>query len=131
MDSAPLDSVQAVQLHTRARTRGVNPVVYWIARAILQPFFHLYFRFSRMGREHLPRDGPLIFAANHRSFLDPFVIGTLVRRPVYYVAKQELFRRRWLGWLLKALGAFPVQRGASDEQMIALLGPSSTEATAW
>ena len=36
----------------------------------------------------------MIFAANHRSFLDPFVIGTLIRRPMYYVAKKELFRTR-------------------------------------
>ncbi|MDQ6751348.1 MAG: 1-acylglycerol-3-phosphate O-acyltransferase [Actinomycetota bacterium] len=119
MDSAPLDSVQSAQLHSRARTRGVNPFVYWPLRAILQPFFHLYFRYNRIGREHLPASGPMILAANHRSFLDPFVIGTLVRRPVYYVAKKELFQWRWLAWLLNALGAFPVDRGGSDEEMIA------------
>ena len=96
----------------------MNPYVYWIVRAILQPFFHLYFRLSRIGREHVPDEGPVIFAANHRSFLDPFVIGTLVRRPVYYVAKKELFARRWQGWILNALGAFPVDRGASDEEMM-------------
>jgi glycerol-3-phosphate dehydrogenase (NAD(P)+) len=114
-----MDSAQCSKLHARARTRGVNPLVYWPVRAILQPFFHLYFRLSRIGREHVPEDGPLIFAANHRSFLDPFVIGTLLRRPVYYVAKKELFMRRWQAWLLNALGAFPVDRGASDEEMMA------------
>ena len=57
------------------------------SRAVLQPFFHLYFRLSRIGREHVPRVGPVIFCANHRSFLDPFVIGTIARRPIYYVAK--------------------------------------------
>jgi 1-acyl-sn-glycerol-3-phosphate acyltransferase len=36
----------------------------------------------------------VIFAANHRSFLDPFVIATIARRPMYYVAKEELFRTR-------------------------------------
>jgi len=104
------------QLHARARRHGVNPIVYWIVRGVLQPFFHLYFRLSRVGREHIPGDGPVIFAANHRSFLDPFVIGTLVRRPLYYVAKKELFVRRWQGWVLNALGAFPVDRGAGDEE---------------
>jgi 1-acyl-sn-glycerol-3-phosphate acyltransferase len=105
-------------LHRRARERGVNPIVYWLARAVLQPFFHVYFRLSRVGREHVPPDGPVIFAANHRSFLDPFVIGTLARRPVYYVAKKELFRYRLAGWFLNALGAFPVDRGAGDPDMI-------------
>ncbi len=113
-----MDSAVATRLHGRARERGVNPYVYWLARAILQPFFHLYFRLSRIGREHVPADGPVIFAANHRSFLDPFVIGTLVRRPVYYVAKKELFARRWQAWILSAFGAFPVDRGASDEEMM-------------
>ena len=73
------------------RNKGVNPFVYWLTRALLQPFFHLYFRLSRIGREHIPAEGPVIFAANHRSFLDPFVIATLARRPIYFVAKKELF----------------------------------------
>jgi 1-acyl-sn-glycerol-3-phosphate acyltransferase len=106
-----------VRLHDRARRRGVNPLVYWVVRAVLQPFFHLYFRLSRIGREHIP-DGPVIFAANHRSFLDPFVIGSLIRRPMYYVAKKELFRHRLQAWFLNSLGAFPVDRGASDPEML-------------
>ena len=106
------------KLHARARERGVNPVVYWITRAVLQPFFHLYFRMSRIGREHIPAEGPVILAANHRSFLDPFVIACCARRPVYYVAKKELFAKRWQAWVLNALGAFPVDRGAGDRSMI-------------
>ncbi|HVE67883.1 MAG TPA: lysophospholipid acyltransferase family protein, partial [Solirubrobacteraceae bacterium] len=110
--------MHADRLHARARENGANLVVYWLVRAVLQPFFHVYFRLSRLGREHIPADGPIIFAANHRSFLDPFVIGTLVRRPMYYVAKKELFERRWQAWILNALGAFPVDRGASDAEMM-------------
>ena len=41
-------------LHARSRTKGANPIVYWLVRAVLQPFFHLYFRMSRVGREHIP-----------------------------------------------------------------------------
>jgi 1-acyl-sn-glycerol-3-phosphate acyltransferase len=105
-------------LHTRARERGVNPVVYWIVRAVLQPFFLVYFRLARIGREHIPAEGPVIIAANHRSFLDPFVIGTMARRPMYYMAKRELFRHRLQAWLLSSLGAFPVNRGGHDEESI-------------
>ncbi len=105
-------------LHRRSREKGVNPFVYWIVRAILQPFFHLYFRMSRIGREYIPEEGPVIIAANHRSFLDPFVIGTMARRPMYYVAKQELFSNRLQSWILNALGAFPVHRGAGDSDSI-------------
>jgi glycerol-3-phosphate dehydrogenase (NAD(P)+) len=102
--------------HSYAVDRGVNVAVYVIARAMLQPIFHVYFRMRRLGREHVPRSGPVIFASNHRSFLDPFVIGCLTRRPVYYVAKKELFANPVAAWLLNRLGAFPIDRGAGDQQ---------------
>ncbi len=102
------------RLLARAQGRGVNPLVYWLARSILQPFFRVYFRMERIGREHVPTDGPLVIAANHRSFMDPWVIGMMLRRPVYYVAKTELFHRRVVAWLLSSLGAFPVDRGQGD-----------------
>jgi 1-acyl-sn-glycerol-3-phosphate acyltransferase len=99
----------------RARERGVSPVVYWSSRAILQPFFRLYFGLKRLGREHIPAAGPAILACNHRSFLDPFVIAVMARRPIYFVAKKELFLfHPVVSWYLSALGAFPIDRGASD-----------------
>src|SRR3954452_1373733 len=103
----------------RARNKGVNPFVYWIVRALFQPFFHIYFRMSRIGREHIPADGPVIFAANHRSFLDPFVIACMSRRPLYYVAKKELFARKLTAWFLNSLGAFPIDRGNADQDAMA------------
>lgn len=107
------------RLRERSLHRGVNPVLYWLVRAVLQPIFHVYFRLDRIGLDHLPRSGPLIFASNHRSFLDPFIVGCLVRRPVYFVAKRELFEKRWQAALLSRLGAFPIDRGAGDEAAIA------------
>ncbi len=111
-DTAPgagLDSFRE-----RSLQRGVNPFVYWTLRSILVPTFLVYLRMQRIGRDHLPKQGPLLLASNHRSFLDPFVIGMLVRRPVYYMAKRELFEKRWQAWILNALGAFPVDRGHGD-----------------
>ncbi len=106
-------------LHRRAREKGVNRLVLLIVRSILTPFFLTYLRMKRMGREHIPSTGPVILAANHRSFFDPFVLGTMTRRPVYYVAKKELFTySRLLSWLLNALGAFPVDRGHGDRDTI-------------
>jgi glycerol-3-phosphate dehydrogenase (NAD(P)+) len=104
--------------HRRIRERGINPWVYWPTRAFLQPFLMLYFRMRRTGRAHVPR-GAVLLAANHRSFLDPFAIGCCVPRPIYFMAKRELFDRRVAGWFLNALGAFPVRRGESDEESMA------------
>ena len=104
--------------HDCVRRRGVQPVVYWLARAILQPAIHVWFRLRRTGRAHIPAGG-VILASNHRSFLDPFVVGCCLRRPTYFVAKQELFGNRFVGWFLNCMGAFPVRRGDSDEQSTA------------
>jgi glycerol-3-phosphate dehydrogenase (NAD(P)+) len=104
--------------HTRARERRASRVIYGFVRITFQAFFWVYFRMQRIGLEHVPRRGPVIIAANHRSFLDPFVIACMARRPMYYVAKQEIFRFRVVAWLLSSLGAFPVRRGAADADMI-------------
>jgi 1-acyl-sn-glycerol-3-phosphate acyltransferase len=113
---APRRTYDAAPYHEQASRRGVNVGLYLVVRAFMQPFFHVYFRMRRVGRAHIPKTGPVIFAANHRSFLDPFVIGMLTRRPVYYVAKRELFENPLQAWLLNRLGAFPVERGESDER---------------
>src|SRR5918999_4982910 len=103
--------------HERTRRRGVNSLVYWPVRAVLKPAILLYFRLRRLGREHIPSGG-VILAANHRSFLDPFAIGCCNPRPIYFVAKQELFRNPVIGWFLNCMGAFPVRRGESDEESV-------------
>src|ERR1700744_3448527 len=105
--------------YRRAREKRANLLIYWFVRVTFQAFFLVYFRFKRIGREHIPKRGPVIIASNHRSFLDPFVIACMARRPMYYVAKKEIFLyNRLLAWALGALGAFPVDRGAGDSDFI-------------
>jgi glycerol-3-phosphate dehydrogenase (NAD(P)+) len=104
--------------HDYTRRHGVNWLLYLLTRVAMTPFFLLYFRYARTGRPHGRVKGGLIVASNHRSFLDPFAIGGALpwRRPLNYVAKVELFERRWQGWLLSRLGAFPIRRDDSDEE---------------
>jgi glycerol-3-phosphate dehydrogenase (NAD(P)+) len=104
--------------HERTRRRGVNSLVYWPLRWALKAGILVYFRLRRLGTEHIP-EGGVILASNHRSFLDPFAIGCCLGRPIYFVAKQELFKNPLLGWVLNCLGAFPIRRGASDEESVA------------
>jgi glycerol-3-phosphate dehydrogenase (NAD(P)+) len=104
--------------HAYTRKHSVNRFLYLLARIFMTPFFLVYFRYARTGREHARLKGGLIVASNHRSFLDPFAVGGCLpwRRPMNYVAKVELFERRWQGWILSRLGAFPIRRGESDEE---------------
>ncbi len=116
----PVSEQRLLGYHRFTREHGVNWPMYVIARAILQPVFLIYLRLTRIGREHARVKGPLIVASNHRSFLDPFVIATSLpwRRPLHYVAKVELFKRPWQGWLLNRLGAYPVRRGQADDETL-------------
>ena len=115
-----IDPERLASYHRFTRERGVSWPMYLLVRAILQPALLVYFRLSRTGREHTRVSGPLIVAANHRSFLDPFVIGISLpwRRPLHFVAKVELFESRWWGWLLNRLGAYPVRRGKADTEVL-------------
>ena len=104
--------------HRFAREHGTSRVLYYLARVVLVPAFLIWFRLAALRAASTRAfKGGLIVASNHRSFLDPFVIGALLpwRRRMQFVAKVELFEKRWQGWILSRLGAFPIRRGQSDE----------------
>ena len=67
-----------------------------------------------MGKENLLREGPVILASNHTSYLDPIVLGLAYRRRIFFMAKEELFRIPILRTLITMFNAFPVKRGSSD-----------------
>jgi 1-acyl-sn-glycerol-3-phosphate acyltransferase len=74
------------------------------------------------GHEHIPRQGPALLIANHQSFIDPILIGLAVRRHAVFLARQSLFRHRWLAWLMRSLHAVPVnQEGFAREGLKAIL----------
>lgn len=86
--------------------------VYAAAERVLAPFLRRWFRWEMEGMEHL-REGPLIVACNHVSFLDPFCSAYALHcagRRARFLAKAELFRNPFLRFLLVRLGQIPVQR---------------------
>ncbi|HEX8135578.1 MAG TPA: lysophospholipid acyltransferase family protein [Actinomycetes bacterium] len=91
--------------------------VYQAAGVVIKPLMRTWFRMRVEGAGHLPPSGPVILAANHRSNMDPVLLGAAVKRPVAYMAKVELFV--WpLGWILRLIGQFPVQRGGIDREAL-------------
>ena len=87
-------------------------------KAILWTILKLFYRLSVKGSENLPAKGPVVLVANHASYLDPIVLGVASRRPVDFMAKEELFKIFGLGWLMRRLYAFPVKRTAFDRRAI-------------
>jgi len=63
--------------------------------------------------EKEPESGVLV-CSNHIANMDPVMIVTSFKRPVYFMAKKELFKIPVLGWFIKLFGAFPVDRGSVD-----------------
>ncbi|HJN36303.1 MAG: lysophospholipid acyltransferase family protein [Prochlorococcus sp.] len=82
------------------------------------PIFRGLFRGSTLGNENVPRQGPVVVVANHGSHIDPPLLGHALGRPVAFMAKAELFRVPILGTIIRACGAYPVHRGASDREAI-------------
>lgn len=80
--------------------------------------FHGYFRGHIHGVENVPQRGPLLVVANHASDFDPPIVSVCMRRPVSYMAKEELFRVPVLGPAIRLYGAYPVKRGSADRSAI-------------
>lgn len=85
---------------------------YDVAKAAVSAFAHALFRYRVVGAENVPRSGGLIVAANHISNFDPPLLGAGVPRPVWYMAKKELFAMPILKQLLPLVNAYPVDRQA-------------------
>lgn len=90
-------------------------MLYSIGKVLCILYFRLFYRLRVIGRENIPSSGPLLLCANHPTALDMFLVACMVpRRKVHYMAKAELFRYRFLAWIIRSLGAFPVSRGKGD-----------------
>ncbi len=89
-----------------------------ISYLLVFPIYRLLFRGRTAGNANVPMDGALVVVANHGSHLDPPLLGHALGRPVAFMAKAELFRVPILGPIIRACGAYPVARGASDREAI-------------
>jgi 1-acyl-sn-glycerol-3-phosphate acyltransferase len=100
-----------------ARPPGRGDRVYRAVGLVIKPLLRAWFRMRVEGAGHLPASGPAILAANHRSNMDPVLLACAVKRPVAFMAKAELFVGP-LGWILRIIGQFPVQRGGIDREAL-------------
>ena len=73
------------------------------------------------GKERVPREGGLVMAFNHFSWIDPPAFGRASPRTIYFMAKAEAHRVPGLGQLIRAFGTFSVRRGESDREAVRLM----------
>jgi 1-acyl-sn-glycerol-3-phosphate acyltransferase len=93
-------------------------MLYYLGCFLFRVFFKIFCRWEVEGREHIPRSGGFILAPNHVSYLDPPLAGAAMTRPVYFMAKSELFASPIFGRIIRQTHAFPVSRGGADRQAL-------------
>lgn len=90
-------------------------MIYKIGWLGCKIFLNLMFRIRVVGRENIPQKPEgFILASNHRTNYDPPLVAIHFPQQVFFMAKVELFQRKLAGWVLRRLGAFPVERGKGD-----------------
>lgn len=102
----------------RDRTPKKKTVLYRLGQFVLWGYFHLVFRMKVYGAENMPKDGPVLLCSNHLAKRDPVLLGLSQKRQVFYMAKEELFKNKFLGGLFRGLGAFPVKRGTGGSDAL-------------
>ena len=91
---------------------------YSIAHSILRVIAIIYIRLQAISVENIPEEGGVILAPNHPSDLDSFILGAAINRQLHTMGKEELFRKRFAGFIFRKLNAFPVRRGVFDREAI-------------
>jgi 1-acyl-sn-glycerol-3-phosphate acyltransferase len=97
-----------------------SDAVWALARPTLGGLVRLVAPLRVYGAERMPREGGVVLALNHFSWLDPPVFGVACPRNIFYMAKSEIHEVRGLGPLIRGFGAFAVRRGESDREAVRL-----------
>jgi len=74
--------------------------------------FAVWLRYRARGLEHGPANGGGLILANHQSFLDPLLIGLPLRRPISFLARENLFHVPVIGWILRRTYVMPINQMA-------------------
>lgn len=87
---------------------------YRIVRTLGWPLAKLIFWFKPRHREVIPKQGGFILCCNHTSYLDIAFLVLTCKRQIFFMAKEELFHNKFMGWFYRNMGGFPIKRGAGD-----------------
>lgn len=92
--------------------------LYFFARHFLAWFFNILIPMRIRDAGKVPTRGKIILCCNHASMTDPLRLAYSLKRQIYFMAKEELFRNHFVSLILTGLGAFPVSRGKGDQSAI-------------
>lgn len=88
------------------RSDAVHRIIYWVGKAC----FSALYRLKIEGEENIPGEGPCVILPKHQFWTDIPIVGIAAVRPLYYIAKQELFENPVIALFIRILGGIPVDR---------------------
>lgn len=101
------------------RTRSwASRVLYQVVYTVVVGLTRVVTRTTVVGRHNIPTAGPFLLAPIHRSNIDTPLAATVTRRRLRFMGKDSLWKVPAIGWIMTALGAFPVTRGAADREAL-------------
>ena len=101
------------------KNHTIQKLIYeLISNLFVFPIYKFVFKGHLIGRDNIPQKGSFIMVSNHGSLLDPPLLGHALGRNISFMAKAELFKIPFLGFIIKACGAYPVKRGIADKNTI-------------
>ncbi|WP_288250397.1 1-acyl-sn-glycerol-3-phosphate acyltransferase [uncultured Prochlorococcus sp.] len=101
------------------KNNTIQKLIYeFVSKLFVFPIYKFVFKGHLIGRDNIPQTDSFIMVSNHGSLLDPPFLGHALGRNISFMAKAELFKIPFLGFIIKACGAYPVKRGIADKNTI-------------
>jgi len=101
------------------KNHTIQKLIYeLVSKFFVLPIYKVVFKGHLIGRENIPQKDSFIMVSNHGSLLDPPLLGHALGRNISFMATAELFKIPFLGFIIKACGAYPVKRGIADKNTI-------------
>ena len=96
----------------------IKKILRVIVRTAIWLYCKVVYRLKVTGKENIPKEGPVIYCGNHRSYLDPPLMVVTAKRDMKFLAKEELYKNKFLAFLGWAFEAIPVKRDEKDVSAI-------------
>ena len=96
----------------------VSKIFYTVIRALVVGLSVAYTRTRVIGRHNIPREGAYLLAPVHRSNIDTPLAAAVTHRRLRFMGKDSIWKVKPVGWVISALGAFPVTRGTADREAL-------------
>lgn len=108
--TAALNAVVAIYIFTL--------VPEFLMRFLTWLLIHTIYRVKVTGTANIPKEGPLIIACNHVSFVDPLIVGGMVRRPIRFVMYYKIYKIPVLKFIFKTSKAIPICSRNEDQGIL-------------